>query len=267
MSLSTVKNPFAPLVAALSIDAILGGAVKVTQPKAGYRVAIDPILLSGAVQLLPHMTILDVGCGVGAAGLCVLARAQKNQVPLGRLTGVDCQKIFVELARDNIRLNNFDANAQFLICDIAEPVDILAGQIFDCVISNPPFLSADSADPSPDASKTLSNIESTADLSMWIKYCARKLKPNGEFTMIHRADRMAEICHRLMECRLNNISILPLLPKLGDAAKRIIIQARAHTTPKTTLLSGHVMHNQDGSYTALTSRLLQGDANFLMLKE
>ena len=252
------KNPFAPLVKALSVDTVLDGALKIIQPVAGYRVAIDPILLAASVDIAPNMNILDVGCGVGTVGLSVLTRAQKNNVPVQNLTGVDSQKRLIEIAADNLALNGFDAVGRYVCADIASPGDVFGDSKFDRIATNPPYLDAASADPSPDAIKAASNVESTADLAVWIQFCARMLKPKGILTMIHRADRMAEICHRLVASGFNQITILPLLPKSGEMAKRILIQATAAKTAKTILHPGFVLHNADGGYTDAAQQILAG---------
>ena len=57
-----------------SEDTLLGGRVKLRQPRHGYRAAIDPVLLAAAVPAGHGDTVLDIGCGAGAAGLCILSR-------------------------------------------------------------------------------------------------------------------------------------------------------------------------------------------------
>ena len=73
-------------------DALLGGRVILRQPAEGYRVAIDPVLLAAAVPAAAGDTVLDVGSGVGAAALCLAARAP------------DCRVYGVEIQRDLVRL-------------------------------------------------------------------------------------------------------------------------------------------------------------------
>ena len=55
-----------------SDDRLLGGRVRLKQPKAGYRAAIDPVLLAAAVPTGADETVLDVGTGAGAADTGVL---------------------------------------------------------------------------------------------------------------------------------------------------------------------------------------------------
>ncbi len=69
-----------------SVDGLLDGRVRLRQPLAGYRAAIDPVFLAAAVPAEPSESLLDLGCGAGAAALCLLAR-----VPGTRVTGLEIQ--------------------------------------------------------------------------------------------------------------------------------------------------------------------------------
>ena len=65
---------------ATSDDMLFGGRVKLRQPVDGYRVAIDPVLLAAAVPARDEDPVLDIGCGTGAASLCLAARVQGCKV-------------------------------------------------------------------------------------------------------------------------------------------------------------------------------------------
>jgi len=74
-------------------DRLLGGRIRLRQPSEGYRAAVDPVFLAAAVAAEPHQLVLDVGCGPGAAMLCLAARA-----PLCRVVGLEMQRELVRLA-------------------------------------------------------------------------------------------------------------------------------------------------------------------------
>src|SRR5947208_14215930 len=115
-------------------DRRLGGRIRLKQPVAGYRVAIDPVFLSAAVPAEPHQLVLDVGCGAGAAMLCVAAR-----VPHTRLVGLEMQRDLVRLAGDNIILNGLEARASVMIGDLLHPPPRLSPGAFAPAVANPPF--------------------------------------------------------------------------------------------------------------------------------
>ena len=101
---------------AFSEDRLLGGRVRLRQPAEGYRVAIDPVFLAAAVPAEPHQLVLDVGCGAGAAMLCLAAR-----VPHSRVVGLEMQRDLVRLAGDNAILNAMEARVSVMIGDLLAP--------------------------------------------------------------------------------------------------------------------------------------------------
>lgn len=101
-------------MADLTDNAFLGGQLKILQPKKGYRAAIDAVCLAAAVPAETGESVLDIGFGVGVAGLC-LAKRQAGIV----LTGLEVQPDLAVVAIENVERND--------ICD----VDVIVGDIFD----------------------------------------------------------------------------------------------------------------------------------------
>ncbi len=225
---------------------LLNKRVQLLQPKAGFHASIDTVFLAAAVPVKPKAHILDVGCGVGSAGLCVLARSQEV-----RLTGIDIQPELIDLALQNASLNGIEALCRFVAGDIRKEKDIVDGA-FSVVMMNPPYQEAGTHTPSPTRNKALSHGEdaSGATLEDWVQYAHRKLKQGGMLVMIHRADRMSEVVATLERRRwFGSLVVLPLYSRQGDDAKRVIIRARKERYAPMALKAGLVIHEKDGTYT------------------
>ena len=235
-------------------DALLGGRVRLLQPRRGYRAAVDAVLLAAAVPATASQWILDVGCGVGAATFCLLARLASAGLTDVRAVGLELQDSFVDLARCNAERNSFAGLFEARQADVATPPTDLG--VFDHVLSNPPYLPAARADPSPDSSKALATVESTADLTAWIGFCLQSLRPHGTLSLVHRADRQAEIIG-LLRPRATDIVVLPLLPRPGAAPKRLILRARLGIGGHVRHLPGLVLHPAGGGYTPETEAILR----------
>src|SRR5271155_1983195 len=83
-------------------DTLLDGKVVFRQPATGYRAAIDPVLLAAAVPDAVQGRVLDLGCGAGAAMLCLARRRDDLHV-----VGLERDPKLAELARQNAASNGF----------------------------------------------------------------------------------------------------------------------------------------------------------------
>jgi tRNA1(Val) A37 N6-methylase TrmN6 len=238
----------------ISDDTLLGGKVRLRQPVAGYRVAIDPVLLAAAVPASENDAVLDIGCGVGAAALCLAAR-----VPGCRVTGMDRQRDLVALARDNIALNDLTARMTALTGDLLQPNPQLEPGSFSQVMANPPFLEASRASLSPNVAKVAADIEGDADLTAWVDFALAMVRPKGGITFIHRADRLADLLAALSS-RAGEITVFPLWPGAGKQAKRVIVQARKGVATPLRLMAGLVLHQADGRNTEQAEAILRHGA-------
>jgi len=241
--------------AAVTEDAILGGTVRVRQPAAGFRVAIDSVLLAAAVAAEPGEEVLEPGAGVGAAALCLARR-----VAGARVTGIEVAPDLVRLAGDNARLNGLAPAVNIMIGDIARPPPRVLPASFAHVMMNPPYLPASRAQAPPDAGKARAHVEGEADLAAWLDFAFHMVRPRGTVTVIHRADRLDAILARL-HARAGAIVVFPLWPgRDGKPAKRVLVRAERGGQTPLRLAAGLVLHEADGRYTAEADRVLRGAA-------
>jgi tRNA1(Val) A37 N6-methylase TrmN6 len=237
-----------PRMTATTDDFLLGGRVIVRQPLSGYRAAIDPVLLAAAVCAKAGQTVLDAGCGTGAAMFCLAAR-----VPGLALTGLEVQHAHAVLTGEGIALNRL-AEAYIITGDIIRPPPDLV-QAFDIVLTNPPY--GDAGTPPPDSSLAVSHMEGEASLEEWIRGCLSCLKPKGRLVMIHRADRLSDILGALKAQKTGDIHVLPIFPKAGEPARRVIVSAGKARRSPDTVLPGLVLHEEDGTYTHIADAILR----------
>jgi len=241
-----------------TLDTVLGGRVTLHQPAVGYRVAIDPILLAAACPAEPGETVVDLGCGVGTAALCLARRVADVQC-----IGIDLQRELVELANRNALENSLADRAHFVAGDILDRFLPIYAKLSDHVIVNPPYLKRGAATPSGNPAKAIANMEGDADLAAWVAAAGKAVRPGGTITFIHRADRLPELL-ALLGGRCGGITILPLHPKAGAAARRVIVTGRLDQRLPAILLPGLVVHEADGSFSALLDRVLRDGAPLSM---
>ncbi|MGB0497753.1 MAG: tRNA1(Val) (adenine(37)-N6)-methyltransferase, partial [Rubricella sp.] len=169
----------------LTDDAFLDGRMRLWQPRAGYRAATDPLFLAAACGACPGQSVLDLGCGVGAAALALGLRVEGVS-----LFGLELQPAYAALARRNAARNGVVLDV--VEGDAARMPDALRARSFDHVITNPPYFGADAGPPAADAGRDAAFRESL-DLARWCDAGLRRVVSGGTFTLIHRAERLGEI--------------------------------------------------------------------------
>ena len=211
-------------------DAFLGGKIHLYQPVSGYRAGVDPVILAATVPAVAGQSVLDLGCGVGAAALCLGAR-----VPGLQLTGVEIQKEYAELARQN------GGDGFEVVCaDIAEMPLHVRDRLFDHVIANPPYYNRAASKPTKQLGRETALGESLP-LADWIKIASRRVAPKGYLHLIHRAERLPEIITGLMP-RLGSIEVLPIAPRVDARAELVVVRARKNRRDGFRLHAPLVLH-------------------------
>lgn len=225
-----------------TVDAILNRRIQVEQPKKGFRVSVDTILLAAAVGARTGEKAVDLGCGVGGAMLALAVRVHGLTV-----NGLEIQPEIADLARANIKRNTFEDRMEVLTGDVT----FLPGPLLFCydhVLMNPPYHDAEKHDPSPDESKKIATMGTMDEMEMWIISAARCLKITGILTMIQRADRLDEILG-YMKPHFGEVEAIPLLPKAGEEPKRVLMRAKKGEGARHIACRPLTLHRSSGGYT------------------
>jgi tRNA1(Val) A37 N6-methylase TrmN6 len=237
--------------AAFTEDRLLGGRIRLRQPAAGYRVAIDPVFLAASVPAEAHQSVLDVGCGAGAAMLCLAAR-----IPRSRIVGLEMRRELVRLAGDNAILNSMESRVSAMIGDLLHAPPRLSPGAFDHVMANPPHLEPGRTTAAALPQKAAAMIEGEADLAAWVRFALAMVRPKGSVTFIHRADRIDALLAEFAG-RAGEIVVYPLWPGQGKPAIRILVRVRKQIATPARLAPGLVLHEPDGRLTAAAEGVLR----------
>jgi tRNA1(Val) A37 N6-methylase TrmN6 len=240
------------------VDFLLNGRVRLLQPEGGYRAAIDPVFLAAITAATAGERVLDVGTGTGAAALCLAVR-----VPGVAVVGLEQRADACAFARRNAALSGVAERVTVVEGDLLAPPEVLGSAGFDRVMMNPPYLKAGAASVPPDDWKAAANVEGAARLADWVRFASRMLKPRGMLSMVHRADRIDDILHALRD-RFGSLVLVPLWPKPGVEAKRLLLVARKGGKAPTRLTAGLTVHKAEGGYSPAAERVLR-DAEALAI--
>lgn len=233
-----------------TLDSLLDGRVRLHQFADGYRAGMDAVLLAAALEARPGEHVVEFGCGAGAVLLCAAARLEGVS-----FTGHEKDDSAARLAGDNIALNDLTDRITIHTGDIAE---LRQNHSADQVIFNPPFFDDPKALRAPKDGKQAAWLSGSAPLGVWVQAAARTLKAKGRLTLIHRADKLADILAAL-DKSFGSVIIKPIQPREGQPAKRVIVTARIGGRAPLQLLAPLVLHEGE-AFTAEADAILRGRA-------
>ena len=237
-----------------SEDAVLGGRLVLRQPLRGHRVGHDAVLLAAATVAQSGDHAVDFGAGVGGAGLALARRVAGVNVTL-----VDIDPALTELAAGNAQRNGLSDRVRAVCLDVeSSAADFIAAGLAPesaaCVLMNPPFNIAQQ--PSPDHARRLAHAATAGTLQRWLRAAARLLYADGVVTLIWRADGLADVLAAL-DKDFGAITVLPVYPKPGGAAIRVLARATKGSRAPLALLAGFLLADADGKPTAVAEAILR----------
>ena len=235
-------------------DAFLGGRLTIAQPAKGFRAGLDSVLLGAAVGRSGG-DLLDLGAGAGTAALVALADR-----PALHATLVESDPAMAGLAAENIAINGVGDRASVLTLDLTavgrtRSAAGLRADHFASIIANPPFFEAGTR---ATARGTAARHMSAEALDLWVKAAATHAAPGGEIIFIHVADRLPALL-AAFDARFGAITVLPLMPRDGEPAHRVLIRGIKGSRAPLTLLASRALHTPVGrSFRAEFEAIFRG---------
>jgi len=241
----------------LTHDAFLGGRLTLWQPRRGYRAGVDPVLLAASVPARPGQRVLELGCGVGAAMLCLQTRVTGLD-----LTGVELQPAYADLARRNAAPLGEPYRIHTLSIRFLAP-EIRACR-YDHVIMNPPYFDRDAGSKSSDPGRDLA-MGGDTPLAEWLDIGIKRLAPKGTISVIQHITRLPEVL-AASAGRVGSILVKPIQPRAGKPPNLFIFRARQGGRAPFVMAPPLVMHDGPAhqgdreSYTPHVSKILRQGA-------
>jgi tRNA1(Val) A37 N6-methylase TrmN6 len=239
-----------------SDDAALGGRLILRQPLAGHRFGHDAILLAAAAGGRAGELAVDLGAGVGAAGLALAARVAGLEVVL-----VEIDPALARLAGENARRNGLADRVRAVAGDAENAAALAAAGLpagsVDRVLMNPPFHDARRHNVSPDARRRLAHAGDPGLLARWLAAAAHLLKPGGTLTLIWRGDEAERVLGAL-EPDFGAAVILPVQARAGASPVRVLVRAVKGAAAAPVVRPPFVLNDAAGRPTAAAEAVLRG---------
>jgi tRNA1(Val) A37 N6-methylase TrmN6 len=251
--------PAEPPVRDVTDDAVLGGRLRLMQPRRGHRFGHDAILLAAATPARDGDRAAELGAGVGAAGLALAAR-----VPGARVTLVEIDAGLAALAAENAARNGLADRVDAAALDVAAVPAAFASvglvpESCDIVLMNPPFNDPDRHQASPNPGRRAAHRLPRDGLAQWVATAARLLRSGGTLTVIFRADGTAILLDAL-DRDFGAVALMPVHPKPGADAIRVLAGAIKGSRAPLAIRPGLVLATDQGHPTPEAEAVLRHGA-------
>ena len=243
----------------LTRDAFLGGRITVSQPRHGFRAGLDSVLLGAAVAP-GSIALLDLGCGVGTAGLVALAHNPARTAAL-----VDQNVEMLALAKLNASENGFADRITLIEADVTAKGSVrgaagLLENAYTSVIANPPFFDSAGGTLARDGARADARHMGAEELDLWVKAAAGAAAANAEVIFIYPAESVAPLLASFT-ARFGAVTMLPLSPRDGERVTRVLVRGLKGSRAPLTMLASRALHEPEGrAFTPQFDAILRGAA-------
>lgn len=160
-------------------DALLGGQLRLRQPRLGPRVSVDSLLLAAfAAECDRGRSVVDLGAGVGAVAL-----ALSHFAPGARLELVERDDTLATLAEENLSLAHADGHVHRVDLEQHGLPEALRGKA-DLVVSNPPYFEPGTT---REPSQPRQRAADVGSLSPFLRAAAAALGSRGRAAFVYPA--------------------------------------------------------------------------------
>lgn len=187
-----------------------------------FPLSTDSMLLSGFVRLPRNAAVLDLGSGCGTLGLLLCAKD-----PGCRVTGVELDENAHRMALHNRNVNGLDDRLGSICADLTAVSALLPPGSYSCVVSNPPYFSGGPR------SKTvpLARREDVCSMDALFNAAAWALRYGGDFFLVHRPERLAELFACACACALEPKRLCLVRHRPNSPVSLVLVQCRKGGKP------------------------------------
>ena len=214
-------------------------------PSGTFPLSTDSTVLAEFARLPKKASVLDLGSGCGTLGVLLCAKD-----PNCHVTGVELDPAAHEAALANISRNRLTDRLDSICADIANISQVVNTGSFDVCLSNPPYFTA-----GPHSKTTpIARHEAHCSLQTVTESAAKALKFGGDFYLVHKPERLAEIFSCAAACKLEPKRLSLLRHMEGGPVALVLVQCRKGAKPGL-IWEEAALYDRDGKETAFYRKM------------
>lgn len=226
------------------IDDLQCKGLKIIQKTDGFCFGMDAILLSHFANIPLNARVMDLGTGTGIIPILMSAKTNASKI-----VGLEIQKDIAEMAQRSVCMNGLQDKISILCGDIKNISHEFEKASFDCVVSNPPYMSPNSGIINPDISRAVSRHEIMCTFEDIIKAGDHLLIPRGKLTVIHRPHRLVDLLYFMRQNGIEPKRLRMVFSFKNSSPSMVLIEAIKGEKPNLTVLPPLYIYNTNGEYS------------------
>ncbi|MGN1345687.1 MAG: tRNA1(Val) (adenine(37)-N6)-methyltransferase [Eubacteriales bacterium] len=191
------------------------------QSKTGLAFGTDSYLLAAFARSSPRGTCVELGGGTGVVSLLAVSRGR-----FAKIYAAEIQPYFADLIRRNAALNHLDDRVFSLCADVRDLTSAAFGGEVHSVLSNPPYMKADSGKTNAASEMNVARREENGTIADFCAAAGRLLRWGGYFTVVYRPDRFADLLCAMRENGLEPKRAVLVYPSAADKPCLVLTEAK-----------------------------------------
>ena len=209
-----------------------------------FPLSTDSMVLAEFEKLPRNAKVLDLGSGCGTLGLLLCANDTNCSV-----TGIEISEAAHQITLLNITDNSLTGRLNSICADLRAVPSVFAPGSFDCCISNPPYFSA-----GQESANSTARHELQCTPDDLFSAAAWAVKFGGDFYLVHKPERLAELCACAAKYKLEPKRLLLLHHRPSDPISLVLLQCRKGAKPGL-IMEEECLQNPDGTPSDYYRRL------------
>ena len=209
-----------------------------------FPLSTDSMALSGFIRMPKSAKVLDLGSGCGTLGLLLCAKD-----PACHVTGVELDPAAHEMALHNAKANSISCRLTSICENISNIPHFIQSGAMTTVVSNPPYFSG-----GPAAKLTLARRDDLCSMDCLMKTAAWTLQYGGDFFLVHRPERLAELFSCAAKYKLEPKRLQLLRHTESGPVSLVLVQCRKGAKPGL-VWEEEFLYDKEGNSSAYRNHL------------